>query len=104
MMFSDSEEARKIKATTYSVNEDENKLLTRVELIKRRVAKQPEEELILPSHKLAEGQACRGIRKCHYCHTMWDRDKNAARNIGLIFTYLFHGDGRHRPIVFQRMK
>jgi hypothetical protein len=43
----------------------------------------------------------RGVKYCHACGMIWHRDRNAARNIALIFIYQRFNNGK-RPFAFQR--
>ena len=45
----------------------------------------------------------RGVKYCHSCGMIWNRDRNAARNIALVFLYAKFNPGK-RPFAFQRPK
>ncbi|KAJ3282416.1 hypothetical protein HDU79_009948, partial [Rhizoclosmatium sp. JEL0117] len=49
------------------------------------------------------GSPLRGLKYCHHCGTMWDRDRNAARNIWMCFWYM-RLNGLKRPFTMQRKK
>ena len=49
---------------------------------------------------IPKGNALRGVK---YCYQMWDRDKNAAINISILFWFLRLNGGK-RPFAFQRKR
>ena len=48
-----------------------------------------------------KGPALYAVRQCKYCRTIWNRDVNAARNIGFVFWWL-RTHGGVRPPGFRR--
>ena len=49
------------------------------------------------------GTPLRGVKHCHCCGTMWDRDVNAARNIGILFWFM-RMNRLQRPFCLQRYR
>ncbi|PNW75216.1 hypothetical protein CHLRE_12g517681v5 [Chlamydomonas reinhardtii] len=52
--------------------------------------------------ELPQGGAGFDVRVCNDCHTTWDRDENAARNVRLLL--ILQLLGRDRPAVFCRQE
>ena len=48
------------------------------------------------------GRSLYAVKRCKVCRTIWNRDVNAARNIGLVFWWL-RSHGGSRPPGFRRI-
>ena len=62
----------------------------------------PKENELIPvrgerSKSGKRGRPLHAVRRCLICHTIWDRDVNAARNILRMFWYLREHDGAKPP-------
>ena len=50
--------------------------------------------------KEVEGTKGVSVKACNKCHTIWQRDVNAAKNMSLISSYVWNN--RPRPAIYQR--